>query len=82
MMSRKLIALVTAAPPWWRQGQDISEQIDIVPIQVRVIRNIRKRYGCPASVHAPITAALPPQPLPKSNASSDFLAMLLAARVR
>ncbi|MCW2311409.1 hypothetical protein M2244_001137 [Rhodoferax antarcticus] len=53
-----------------------------MPIQVRVIRNIRKRYGCPASVHAPITAALPPQPLPKSNASSDFLAMLLAARVR
>ena len=61
-------------------GQDISEQLDIVPMQVRVLRHIRKRYGCPASAHAPVTAALPPQPLPKSNASADFLAMLLVVK--
>jgi transposase len=61
-------------------GQDISEQLDIVPMQVRVLRHIRKRYGCPTSAHAPITAPLPPQPLPKSNASADFLAMLLAVK--
>ena len=61
-------------------GQDISEQLDIVPMQVRVLRHIRKRYACPTSAHAPITAPLPPQPLPKSNASADFLAMLLAVK--
>ena len=61
-------------------GQDISEQLDIVPMQVRVLRHIRKRYGCPSSQHAPVTAALPAQPLPKSNASADFLAMLLAVK--
>jgi transposase len=61
-------------------GQDISEQLDIVPMQVRVLRHIRKRYGCPTSQHAPVTAALPPQPLPKSNASVNFLAMLLAVK--
>jgi transposase len=63
-------------------GQDISEQLDIVPMQVRVLRHIhiRKRYGCPDGVRAPITAPLPPQPLPKSNASADFLAMLLAVK--
>ncbi|NHZ83616.1 IS66 family transposase [Massilia sp. CCM 8695] len=61
-------------------GQDVSEQLDIVPMQVRVLRHIRKRYGCPDSVHAPVTAALPPQPLPKSNASADFLAMLLTVK--
>jgi transposase len=61
-------------------GQDISEQLDIVPMQVRVLRHIRKRYGCPTSQHAPVTAALPAQPLPKSNASVDFLAMLLAVK--
>jgi transposase len=61
-------------------GQDISEQLDIVPMQVRVLRHIRKRYGCPTSQHAPVTAALPAQPLPKSNASADFLAMLLAVK--
>ena len=61
-------------------GQDVSEQLDIVPMQVRVLRHIRKRYGCPSSTHAPVTAALPPQPLPKSNASADFLAMLLTVK--
>ena len=61
-------------------GCDVSEQLDIVPMQVRVLRHIRKRYGCPGSVHAPVTAALPPQPLPKSNASADFLAMLLTVK--
>lgn len=61
-------------------GQDISEQLDIVPMQVRVLRHIRKRYGCPGSIHAPVTAALPAQPLPKSNASADFLAMLLVVK--
>jgi transposase len=61
-------------------GQDVSEQLDIVPMQLRVLRHIRKRYGCSCSVHAPVTAALPPQPLPKSNASADFIAMLLVVK--
>ncbi len=61
-------------------GQEISEQLDIVPMQIRVLRHIRKRYGCPSSIHTPVTAALPPQPLPKSNASADFLAMLLTVK--
>ncbi|MDL2355100.1 MAG: IS66 family transposase zinc-finger binding domain-containing protein [Pseudomonadota bacterium] len=60
-------------------GQDVSEQLDIVPMQVRVLRHIRKRYGCPGSEHAPVTAPLPPQPLPKSNASADFLGPRAAA---
>ena len=61
-------------------GEDVSEQLDIVPMQVRVLRHVRKRYGCPGSEHAPVTAPLPPQPLPKSNASADFLAMLLIVK--
>lgn len=61
-------------------GEDISEQLDIVPMRIRVLRHIRKRYGCPGSVHAPVTALLPPQPLPKSNASAAFLAMLLTVK--
>jgi len=61
-------------------GEEISEQLDIIPMQVQVLRHIRKRYGCPGSLHAPVTATLPPQPLPKSNASADLLAMLLAVK--
>ena len=32
------------------------------------------------SAHAPVMAPLPPQPLPKSSASADFLAMLLVVK--
>ena len=61
-------------------GQDVSEQLDIVPMQVRVLRHIRLRYACLDGDVAPVMAALPPQPLPKSNASADFLAMLLTVK--
>jgi hypothetical protein len=43
----------------------VSEQLDIIPMQVRVLQHIRLVYGCKASEHAPVTAMLPPQPLPK-----------------
>lgn len=61
-------------------GQQVSEQLDIVPMRIRVLRHVRNTYGCPGSIHAPVTAALPPQPLPKSNASPDFLTMLLIVK--
>ena len=61
-------------------GEEISEQLDIVPMKVQVLRHIRRRYGCPGGEHAPLTAPLPAQPLPKSNASPDLLAMLIAVK--
>jgi transposase len=61
-------------------GQEVSEQLDIVPMQVRVLRHIRKRYGCPQGDQAPVTAPAPAQVLPKSNASNDLLAMLLVTK--
>lgn len=61
-------------------GQDVSEQLDIVPMQVRVLRHIRKRYGCPKGDQAPVIAPAPAQVLAKSNASNDLLAMLLVTK--
>ncbi len=61
-------------------GQDVSEQVDIVPMQVRVLRHIRKRYGCPKGDQTPVTAKVPAQVLPKSNASNELLAMLLVTK--
>lgn len=61
-------------------GQDVSEQLDIVPMQVRVLRHVRKRYGCPKGDQAPVSAPAPAQVLPKSNASNDLLAMLLVTK--
>lgn len=61
-------------------GEEISEQLDIVPMKVQVLRHIRRRYGCPGGAHAPLTAPMPAQPLPRSNASPDLLAMLIAVK--
>ena len=61
-------------------GEEVSEQLDIVPMQVRVLRHIRKRYGCPKGEATPLTAAAPAQVLPKSNASDGLLAMLLTTK--
>lgn len=61
-------------------GEDVSEQIDIIPMRVRVLKHIRPRCVCPVCQTAPVTAAMPPQPVPKSNASVGTLALLLTAK--
>lgn len=61
-------------------GEVVSEQLDIIPAQVRVIRHVRKKYGCAQCESAPLTAALPPQPIPKSNASAGLLAHIATAK--
>lgn len=61
-------------------GEEVSEQLDIVPMQIRVLRHIRKRYACPNGDRAPQVAPVPAQVLPKSNASNDLLAMLLTTK--
>lgn len=61
-------------------GERVSEQLDIVPMQIRVLRHIRLLYACSDKTHAPVTAPLPAQPLPKSNAGPGLLAMLLTTK--
>jgi hypothetical protein len=61
-------------------GEEISEQLTIIPMKVEAVTFHRKRYGCPTREHAPIIAERPPQVLPKSNASNDLLAMLITAK--
>jgi len=54
-------------------GEVTSEQLDIVPAKIQVIRHIRKQYAC-ACGQCIKTAALPKQPIPKSMASPGLLA--------
>jgi transposase len=61
-------------------GEETSEQLEIIPMQVRVIRHIRKTYACKACEAAPITADKPAQLIEKSLASPSVLAMLLATK--
>ena len=63
-----------------RFGEVVSEQLDIVPMQVRVLRHIRGKYRCPCCEGHLRTAALPAQPVPKSFASPGLLAFIATAK--
>lgn len=59
----------------------ISEQLAVIPAELYVIQHCRKKYVCPScKTNAPITAPLPPQPLPKSNASPELLAHIAVSK--
>ncbi len=61
-------------------GEEISEQLDIVPASVRVIRHLRRKYACPCCEAHLVSAPLPPQPIPKSLASPGTLAWVATAK--
>ena len=60
-------------------GEVTSEQLDIIPAKIQVIRHIRKQYACRCG-HCIRTAALPPQPIPKSLASPGLLAHITVSK--
>jgi transposase len=65
--------------PMQRIGEEVSEQLAVIPQQYYVIRHVRGKYAC--SCHACIrTAALPAQPLPGSQASALLLAHTMVAK--
>ena len=63
-----------------RIGEDISEQLDIVPAKIQVIQNVRFKYACKVCEAGVKTTPLPPQPIPKSNASAGLLAHICTAK--
>jgi transposase len=62
-------------------GEAVSEQLDIVPAKVQVIRHIRKKYDCPCCESHLVTAKKPPQMIEKSNASAGFLAWMIQGNI-
>ena len=69
-----------------RIGEEVSEQLDIIPAKIRVIRNIRYKYVCKrcegveAEEPAVKIAPAPKQMIPKSIATSGLLAHVLTAK--
>ena len=69
-----------------RIGEEVSEQLDIVPAKIQVLRHIRPKYACKACEGveddgpAVKIAPVPPQIVPKSIASPGLLAFILAAK--
>ena len=57
----------------------ISEQLDIVPAKIQVIRHIRKKYACECG-QCIKTAPMPAQPIPRSMASPGLLAHITVSK--
>ena len=60
-------------------GEVISEQLDIIPATIRVLRHIRLQYACGCG-QCIKTAPLPAQPIPKSMASPGLLAHIAVSK--
>jgi len=69
-----------------RIGEEVSENLDIVPARVQVIRHIRYKYACKhcegveSEEGAVKIAALPPRIIPQSIATPGLLAYILTAK--
>ncbi len=63
-----------------RIGEDSSEQLDIIPAQVRVLQHVRLKYACKGCEETIKSAPLPAHPIPKSNASPGLLAHIAVAK--
>jgi len=61
-------------------GEDISEQLDIIPAKIQVLVHVRKKYACKHCEEGVEIAPLPPQPIPKSNASPGLLAHIAVSK--
>lgn len=61
-------------------GVEVSEQLDIVPQQVRAIRHERVKYACPCCEGGMRLAAKPPQVIPKGLLTEAALAWVVTAK--
>ena len=56
-------------------GEEVSEKIDVVPMQVKAIRTVRKKYACECEEGVK-TAPVPAQAIPKSLATEGTLSAI------
>lgn len=61
-------------------GVEVSEQLDLIPQQVRVIRHERVKYACPCCDAGLRLADKPPQIIPKGLLSESALAWVVSAK--
>ena len=61
-------------------GEEVSEELHVVPARIEVIRHVRHKYACPACEDGVQIAPAPAKLLPKSNASATLLAYVATAK--
>ena len=61
-------------------GEDVHEQLSIVPRQYFVVRHIRTRYGCSCKANAK-NAAIPVHPIPGAQVTPVMLAHIMVSKL-
>lgn len=61
-------------------GEEVSEELHVVPARVEVIRHVRRKYACPICEGNVKIVPAPAKLLPKSNASATLLAYVATAK--
>lgn len=61
-------------------GEDVSEQLEIVPEQIKVIQHVRPKYKCPCCEGGIRQQLMPKQPIPGSMASPSLLAYICVSK--
>ena len=61
-------------------GRETSEQLEIIPAVIQVLRHVRPKYACPHCKSGVKIAPLPPQPIPKSLAAPGLLAHIAISK--
>lgn len=65
--------------PLHHMGQDVSEQLEIIPSRYCVIEHIRMKYGC-RSCETIVMAPKPPAPIPKAIAGASLLTDIILGK--
>lgn len=61
-------------------GDERSEQLDIIPAQMKVLVHVREKWACKGCEDTILTAPLPKHPIPKSIASPGLLAHVVVCK--
>lgn len=61
-------------------GEEISEQLEIIPPKIIIHQHVRKKYVCPCCEGSLKLAPMPKQPIPKSIAGPGLMAYIATAK--
>ncbi len=61
-------------------GEEASEQLDVIPAQIKVLRTVRKKYACKQCEGHVKRALLPKTAIPKSLAGPGLLAYIATSK--
>ncbi|WP_196427433.1 IS66 family transposase [Piscirickettsia salmonis] len=61
-----------------RIGEEITEKLEVIPAQFKVIQHVRFKYGCKACETGIKIPSLPPMLIPKSIITPSLLAMIVS----